>query len=410
MNKKYALLLFFSMFIKISHAQVLTPEDSLAAGLIATSHRTVISGYGEAFVSGDLKQKDAEANLERVVLFIGHKFSQRISLFTEMELEDALVAGGIEGGEGSGEISMEQAFVKFDLNQSNYLVAGLFIPRIGIINENHLPTTFNGIERPFVEQLVIPATWRALGIGYYGSSSKIRGLNYSLSLTNGLNSERFENGSGIREGRPQGSKAKGLGLMLNGSILYYINNFRFQYSTAYSGTTALEQRIADSLELNSGALANPVFLNEFNMQYRSNGIEIKALACLLNIKGAGNINRAFANNTPNTIFGAYAEIGYDLLSQQKKEHTNALILFARAEYLDMNQQIAENGIANDANKKTYILAGLTYKPLKGVAIKVDYTQRMTGNQNPALIITPFPQLAPYYTSKGFINVGLAYNF
>jgi hypothetical protein len=41
---------------------------------------------------------------------------------------------------------------------------------------------------------------------------------------------------------------------------------------------------------------------------------------------------------------------------------------------------------------------------------MDYTHRMTGEQNPALIVTPFPQLVPYYTQKGFLNFGIAYNF
>lgn len=398
------------MLVVRSSAQVLTPEDSLAAGLVAASSRTVFSGYGEARAGLDLKQKDAEANLERVVLFVGHKFNKNISLFTEMELEDAMVVGGIEGGQSSGEIAMEQAFIKFDINPSNYFVAGLFIPRIGIINENHLPTTYNGVERPFVEQLIIPSTWRGIGIGYYGSVNKVRGLNYSLALMNGMNSAGFENGSGIREGLQLGSKAKGMGMMLSGSLLYYVDNFRLQVSSTVSGTTALEKRVADSLQLRSGAFANPIFLNEFNAQYRSNGIECKILASILNIPNANDINRAFANNTPNAMMGAYAEIGYDLLSAFKKHSQRALILFARAEYIDLNQSIAENGIENDANKKTFLLGGITYKPLKGISIKFDYTQRTTGAQNNALIVTPFPQVSPYFTNKGFINIGLGYNF
>jgi hypothetical protein len=391
-------------------AQVLTSEDSLAAGLVAGNQKTVLSGYGEARMSYDLKQKDAEATLKRVVLFVGHKFSSKISLFTEMEMEDALVAGGVEGTTGGGEISMEQAFIKFDLNPSNYIVAGLFLPRMGIINENHLPTTFNGTDRPFVEQVIIPSTWRGLGVGFYGSTRSIPGLNYSLSLSNGLNSARFESGSGITEGRQQGANARGIGLSVNGSLLYYYKNFRIQYSTYMGGSTATEQRIADSLGLNTGMFANPVYLNEANVQYRHEGIEVKLLGCMIHIPNAANINRVYANNTPVSMMGAYAELGYNFLHERKNENYKALILFLRAEYLDLNSQIAENGIANDANKKTYLLAGLTFKPLRGVSVKMDYTHRMTGEQNPALIVTPFPQLVPYYTQKGFLNFGIAYNF
>ncbi len=411
MNKYYLLLLLSTFFASTAFSQILTREDSLAAGLVTGTQKTIISGYGEARMSVDMKQKNGEATLERAVLFVGHKFTNRIALFTEMEIEDAMIVGGVsENGEERGEIAMEQVFLKFDLNPNTYLSAGLIIPRIGIINENHLPTTFNGVGRPMVEQLIIPSTWRGIGIGLYGMTPSIPGLNYSLFVSNGLNSGNFENGSGIKEGRQQGAKATGLGLLVSGSLLYYRGRFRVQFSSTVSGSTATEKRIADSLHLNSGVLANSVFLNEMNVQYRGNGLEMKALACMINIPDAANINATYANNTPTRMLGAYAEAGYDVLYARKKENYKALILFARAEYIDLNQQIAENGIANDANKKMYLLGGITFKPIRGVAVKCDYTQRMTGAQNDALIVTPFPQLTPYYRSKGFINAGIVYNF
>lgn len=406
---KLRFILFLLIFgIHTTKAQILTSEDSLASGLVAGSSKTLLSGYGEARFEFDLKQKDALANLRRVVLFVGHKFNNRISLFTEMELEDALVAGGIEGKSGGGHISMEQAFIKFDMRNNDYFVAGLFLPRIGIMNENHLPSTFNGTDRPFVEQFVIPSTWRALGIGYYGMVQQIPGLHYSLALTNGLNSGKFESGTGIADGRPQGSNATGLALAATGSILYYIKDFRLQYSTYIGGSTSVEKRIADSLNLNNGFFSNPIFLNEANIQYRKDGLEIKILGSLVNIPYAENINRVYANNTPQSMIGAYGEIGYDFI--HKKEKHQSFIGFVRAEYMDLNFQTATNGISNDAFKKTFLIAGLTYKPLHSVSIKMDYTHRFTGDPNPQLIVTPFPQLVPYYKSKGFINFGLGYNF
>ena len=188
------------------------------------------------------------------MLFVGHKFNNKISLFTELELEDALVIGeaGDEGGIGKGGISMEQAFVKFNFTPTTYLVAGLFIPRLGIINENHLPTTFNGVDRPFLEEFVIPSTWREIGVGIYGGISSVPGLNYSFSISNGLNSAGFSNGTGIRNGRQLGSAATGMGLGVSGSLLYYINNFRFQVSPIQGSTR--RKRVADSLHLNSDPL------------------------------------------------------------------------------------------------------------------------------------------------------------
>lgn len=400
-----ALIAFFT-FSNSLHAQIITAEDSLTAGLVAGTAKTIISGYGEANASHDFKLNNSNATLKRTVLFIGHKFSNKITLFTEMELENAVVTN--EAG-NKGELSMEQALLKFDINKSNYILAGLFIPRIGIINENHLPITFNGVERPMVEQLVIPATWRSIGIGYYGNSERIRGLHYSVSLAKGLDASKFTNGSGIREGRQMGNVSNGNSVGINGSLLYYVDNFRIQYSTYMGGTTAIEQRVADSILIKSKSFSNPVFLNEFNVQYRNNGVEAKALAAYISIPNALEINRAYANNTPNAVLGAYAEIGYNILTKTKY-NKHSFVPFVRYEYMDLNSSIASNGVENDANKKSFLIAGITYKPLQGVAIKMDYTLQQTGVQNSALIVTPFPQQVPYYTKKNFLNLGIAYSF
>ena len=253
------------LYLSTSFSQIITKEDSLNAGLMRSNNATVISGYGQAKVEYDQRNKTGEANITRNVLFFGHKFSDKIQFFSEMELEDAKVSGGSPGGE----ISMEQLFLKFNINHNNYISAGLFIPRLGIINENHLPTTFNGNDRPFVERLVIPSTWRELGICYYGSSQRIQGLNYTLGLVNGLNCSGFEFGSGIREGRYEGSNASASNLAITGALLYYINNFRFQLSGYYGGSNGVNKYTSDSLKLNNGAFGTPVALGECNAQYLS---------------------------------------------------------------------------------------------------------------------------------------------
>ncbi|MEN0053141.1 MAG: hypothetical protein AAGC65_05710 [Mucilaginibacter sp.] len=408
MKLKITLLAFFlTLFaIKLS-AQVVTQEDSLAAGLIYKQQATVISGYGEAKYGIDTKRKSAEASLKRVVLFVGHKLSNKISLFTELEVEDALVANG--SSSSKGEIAMEQAFLKFNLNPNTYLVAGLFVPRIGIINENHLPTTFNGVDRPFLEEQIIPTTWREVGVGLYGQFRQIQGLNYSVAVTNGLNSEGFNGNNGIGDGRQLGQAANGLNLGLNAALLYYIADFRFQASGYIGGSTAKEQRVADSLQLNSGAFGNPVTIGEIDGQYNKSGIGIRAIATIINIKNADAINRAFANNTPQKMYGGYAEVGYDLL-YPANHGTKSFIVFGRYEYLNLNAKVPSNGIENKANEKHYLVGGFTYKPIRGVSIKGDYVRRITGDFNQALVVTPFPQQVPYFKNDGFINLGVAYNF
>ena len=56
---------------------------------------------------------------------------------------------------------------------------------LGMLNENHEPTAFYGVERNFVETAIIPSTWREGGVGFHGNTSV--GLNWDVGVTTGLN-------------------------------------------------------------------------------------------------------------------------------------------------------------------------------------------------------------------------------
>lgn len=404
MKNRLLLLLLCVFSLTALKAQILTKEDSLAAGLTLSGKTTVISGYGEMMLSYNKGTQTGSANVTRFVTFMGHRFSKNVTLFSELELENAKVTGG-----GSGEFSIEQAFIKFDLNRSNYIVAGLFIPRIGIINENHLPTTYNGNNRHFVERNLIPSTWREIGVGLYGRFDRLPGFNYYLGLTNGLNSAGFTRQTGIREGRYEGSNATVTNLALSAAGLYYYRNFRFQASCYYGGSAGIAPKTGDSLQLNTGAFGTPVLLAETNIQYTGKRFGFKTLASVVNISNAYNISRAYNNNVAQQMLGAFVEVNYQFL----KSHdvfSKKLIGFARYEWYDLNYKMPVNGIKDEAMNCHYLVAGLTYKPVVGVAIKADVVNRVSGAPNPVFNNPPVPQAPIYLTNNWFYNLGLAYNF
>jgi len=382
---------------------VMTNEDSLNAGV--AKNKTVISGYGSAFYQRNFFQKQSKATLERVVLFVGHQFNQKISFFSEMEMENAVVAGTEE----KGEISMEQAFLKFNLNPRQYIIAGLFVPRIGLLNENHLPVNFNGVERPMVEQFVIPATWRELGIGFYGRATRLP-LNYSIALVNGLNSATFEHGTGIVEGRAEGSNAFANNLALTAALQYTVGDFKFQVSGYMGGTVGLSKRGADSLGLNSGAFGTPLYLGEADVQYSRGAFSAKALGTYIAYPEADKINSAYDKNMAKGMYGAYAEIAYDWLYKQQKGAQ--FITFARCEMLDLNASIPAppKAVYDGTEKQTHIIAGIGYLPIPNVVIKADVRLLHTGAQNPALVINPPPNAIPYNQNNQFVNLGIGYSF
>ena len=387
----------------ICSAQNLPSEDSLIVN--SKNSANYLGGYGSFFYHYDNNEQKSHINVERVVLFLGHRFNEKFSFFSEIEFEDAK----IEGGEEGGEIAMEQAFIKYNLSRNSYITAGLFLPRLGILNENHLPNTFNGNERTQIERFVIPSTWRELGIGFYTSLEALP-IDLSFAVMNGLNSSGFEHGTLIRGGRYSGREATANNIAFTGAVQYNMNDFSFQLSGYMGGSVGLSNREADSLKLDSGPLGTPVILGEANVQYNKNALSIKVLATTVSIPDADRINSAFANNTPESAFGYYAEAAYDFLHDKTGEKNNSLICFVRYESFDLNSKIPTNGIDDPLLVQNHIIAGITYLPIPNIAIKGDVRLSHTGDENPALIVNPSPNAPPYLNNNTFINVGVGFSF
>jgi hypothetical protein len=384
---------------------VLDGEDSLSQGI--AKNKTILSGYGSAYYQHDQNAQKAFITLERFVFFIGHQFNNKIAFFSETEIENAK----IEGGEPSGEIALEQAYLQFKFNSKQYLVAGLFTPRIGLLNENHLPVNFNGVERPLVEQLVIPATWRELGVGFYGELRRLP-VNYSIAVINGLNSEGFVHGSGIREGRAEGNMAPANNLAITASLQYFLKEFKFQISGYVGGTTPFGKRAADSLQLQSSFFGSPLYLTEGDFQYSKNGFTSKAIISYISYRQASVTNKVFASNVPASMYGGYAEVGYNLLenSMNEKVKSQKLNAFVRYEMLDLNSSIPDNGVYDGTEKQTHIIVGFGYLPIPNVVIKADVRLLHTGPSNPDLVVNPNPVALPYRQNNTFINLGIGWSF
>ena len=120
---------------KIARAQqVDSAVKTAVAGIDTDVSKTTIGGYGEAVYNNyrDASKKD-EADLKRFVLFFGHRFTDKLRLYSEVEIEHALVESG------QGELAMEQAFIEYGLTPSVNLRTGLMLMPLGFLNETHEP-------------------------------------------------------------------------------------------------------------------------------------------------------------------------------------------------------------------------------------------------------------------------------
>ena len=404
MKKYLCFALSVSLTILESQAQNSTTAEDLMLK-DSTRHETSVGGYGNAFYQRDNNLETSTVNLERFVLFVGHKFNSKFSFFSELEVEDAK----IEGGEEGGEVALEQCYIQYNVNSTHFWKFGLFIPQIGILNQNHLPESYHGNERNRIETLILPSTWRELGVSFNGSLSKLP-LSYSVGLVNGLNSAGFEHGNVIRGGRFEGSNASANNLALTGAVEYSYKKLKFQVSGYYGGSVGLSPREADSLELESGIFGSPVGIAEANIRYTSGRLSVKVLAATVSIPKAASINRAYASNTPAMAFGGFAEVAYSVYKSKSKDSKANLMAFARYEKFDLNADIPTNGIIDPTLDQQHIVIGLTYLPISNVVFKADVRLQTTGEENPSLIINPSPTAPAYKTSNSFVNLGIGYSF
>ncbi|WP_239649926.1 hypothetical protein [Methylocucumis oryzae] len=143
-----------------------------------------IGGYGEAnyqAITDDKGTGKNNADLERLVLYAGYKFSDHILFNSEIEFEHATTG---EGAEEKGEVSIEFAALDFFIDPRANIRAGMVLLPMGFINQIHEPPFFYGNNRPEVERRIIPSTWREIGIGLFGQITPE--LTYTAYIVNGL--------------------------------------------------------------------------------------------------------------------------------------------------------------------------------------------------------------------------------
>ena len=165
-------------------------------------------------------------------------------------------------------------------------------------------------------------------------------------------------------------------------------------------------KYADTLGLQKGVFGAPLYLAEANIQYAHNGISFKALGCNVSIPQAASINNAFGSNTPEQMYGAYRELGYNLLQSMKSQKwkSKQLTVFARYEVLDLNVKTPANVKYDGTLYQNHLIAGLGYFPVPNVAIKADVHLLHTGAQNILLSADPYKQ------NNAFLNLAIGYSF
>jgi hypothetical protein len=338
-------------------------RSTVATAQEQDQEHTTVGGYGEVQYH-NLSGPDTpgEANLARFVVYLAHSFNERISFRSELEVEDAR----IEGGEPGGEVSIEQAYLDYTFSPAATLRAGLVLPPIGIINETHEPTTFNGVDRPQFDHDVIPSTWRDIGVGLVGNLPGSSGLNYRVYLLNGLVASGFSAEEGIREGRQEGHEASFGNPSLTGRLEWARPGLRIGGSFWYGGSAAQDPA------LGTGSFDNAVAVVAADARYDVGPFMFRGVVANVSIADADAINAAYGGQVGSRIAGGYVEGAYNVLSKLAPQSTQRLDAFIRHERFNTQAGVPTGVVRDDALARRITTFGLTYKPVYNVVFKGDY--------------------------------------
>lgn len=323
-----------------------------------------LSGYMEVHLN---KEQDlpTAVDLHRFVLMVGHSFSERLKFWSEVEVEHALVE--VEGGEETGEVAVEQAFIDLMVNRRFNVRAGMVLMPVGIVNERHEPPTFYGVERTFVDTVIVPTTWRDTGIGAFGDLG--RGFSYRAYAVPGLNATGFSADEGIAGGRQQGGRADASDPAITGRLEFRRMNLTAGASVWRGGSGFGLIRL--DIETPS------VSVSSFDARYRRGRHELRGQWSMINIAGAGDLNRAMQINTglsPNVasrLLGAYAEAATRITPDAWNDE---VVLFGRYEKFDTQNRMPAGYQPLEEFQRSAWVAGASYFPDPDVAFKMDFVR------------------------------------
>lgn len=368
-------LLFIALFVAtVLNAQNENAPANMAGKMLDSDKKLSIGGYGQLDYNQPL-EKDVYRNgimdVHRMVLLFGYKFNDRTNFVTEIEFEHV------------NEAYVEQAFLNYKINKWLNFRGGLMPIPMGITNEYHEPTTFNGVNRTLVDTKIIPTTWRELGAGFTGSFNEIS-LKYQAYMVNGFNgyngTAQINGNDAFRKARQKGIKSYISSPNLTAKVDYYGIRSLNIGGSLYAGNTQSTlfngiSRSDEALISRADSSVLKMTMTALDAKYTHHGLQLKGqlVYAALNNTEAYNTFAKNANTNKgigSAMLGYYIELGYNVF-QQTKIAESELIPFIRYEKYNTQQKTDGVTIRNDLYNNTLIVTGLGWKINRGAIVKAD---------------------------------------
>jgi hypothetical protein len=333
---------------------------------------TVWSSYGEIVYNRPTnKPENAQADLRRFVLGLQHRFDQKTKLVTELEVEHA-----VSSSSDPGEVEVEQAYVEHQLGNTWAARGGLFLIPIGLLNENHEPTAFYGVERNFVETAIIPTTWREGGVQMIGQFNN--GIAVQTGISTGFDLTKWDATSSEGQESPLGSIHQELALAKARSLSWFgATNWRGVPGLLLGGGVFT----GDATHSQATTRAR-VTLWDLHARWTPGRWDFSALYTRGTISNSAALNAALIGNPtliPSAFDGQYVQAAYKVWSRQDY----ALSPFVRWERFNTGKSYADLGpglTPDPLPTETVWTAGANFQLTPGVVVKAD-VQRFRRNKD-----------------------------
>ena len=349
------------------------PEPA-AVTATAPAPATVLTSYGELNYNRPIRAKEnAQADARRIVFGFQHRFDDKTKLVTEIELEHAVTSAS-----DAGEVAVEQAYVERQLTPTWAMRAGLFLMPVGLLNENHEPTAFYGVERNFVETAIIPSTWREGGVQFVGNFDN--GLTLQGGITTSFDLNKWDAASSEGKESPLGSIHQELALAKSHDLaLFGAANWRGIPGLLLGGSIFTGQATqAQAVE------KARITLWDLHARWTPGRWDLSALYTRATISNTAALNATLVGNQtliPKSFDGYYVQGAYKVWSFEDY----ALSPFVRWEQFNTARAYADlgPGLTPDAARAERVVTlGANLQVSPGVVIKADYQRfREAPDQN-----------------------------
>jgi hypothetical protein len=337
-------------------------------------------------------------DLERLNLYLGYSFSEKISLNSEIEFEHGGTGASIgydtqeEFGEfedeieKGGSVKLEQLYVDFKIAPYFNVRAGRMKVYFGLSQKLDEPTSYFTTYRPEMENEILPLGWYENGISFYGTFAKR--FSYKAYIVSGLDASGFSSRGWIKNGYQQRFEMNNAeSFAFAGRLDYHFgsNDHTFIGIAGYVNDSAANRPKKDMKQ------SAYVTMVEGHVSYDEKNLRFNAVALYGNLENSDIVSQKNANLSNNlgvkrtpvgkNAFGVSVEAGYNVLPLLVANTSQKLYPFLRYDYYDTMQDVEGAIVKNPRWERSAITGGINWFVHPQIVVKAHYSDRKLGSEN-----------------------------